>query len=61
MKALRMAPFIVVRTFYRQFSPEPDDYTLPLVRWVLNGLAILLVCGALFIGLAIAITIGGWL
>jgi hypothetical protein len=30
-------------------------------RWVLDGLAILLVCGALFIGVAIAITIHGWL
>jgi hypothetical protein len=30
-----------------------------LVRWVLNGLAILLICGALFIGAAIAIAIHG--
>jgi hypothetical protein len=45
------------RTFYaHQFSPEAE-YTFPLVRWVLNGLAIVLVCGALFIGAAIAITI----
>ena len=47
----------MLRTFYaHEFSPEVE-YTFPLVRWVLNGLAILLVCGALFIGAAIAITI----
>jgi hypothetical protein len=52
----------MLRIFYaRQFSPE-TDYTFPLVRWVLDGLAILLVCGALFVGAAIAIiTIHGWL
>jgi hypothetical protein len=49
------------RTFYaRQFSPDAD-YTFPLVRWVLDGLAILLVCSALFVGAAIAIMIHGWL
>jgi len=52
----------MLRTFYtRRFSPEPEEYTLALVRWALNGLAILLVCGALFISAAIAITIHGWL
>jgi hypothetical protein len=50
------------RTFYaHRFSPEPEEYTFPLVRWVLDGLAILLVCGALIVGAAIAITIHGWL
>jgi hypothetical protein len=51
----------MLRTFYaRQFSPEAD-YTFPLVRWVLDGLAILLVCGALFVGAAIVIMVHGWL
>jgi hypothetical protein len=50
------------RTFYAyRFSPEPEEYTFPLVRWVLDGLAILLVCGTLVVGAAIAITINGWL
>jgi hypothetical protein len=50
------------RIFYaRRFSPETEEYTFPLVRWVLDGLAILLIGGALFVGAAIAITILGWL
>jgi len=50
----------MLRTFYpRQFSPEPEEYSLPLVRWVLNGLGILLVSAALFIIVAIAITVAG--
>jgi hypothetical protein len=50
----------MLRTFYaHQFSPESEEYTFPLVRWVLGGLAILLVSGILFIGAAIAITILG--
>ena len=49
----------MLRIFYSQVSPEPEEYTFPLVRWVLNGLAILLICGALFIGAAIAIAIFG--
>jgi hypothetical protein len=52
----------MLRTFYaHQLSPEPEEYTFPLVRWVLDGLAVLFVCGVLFIGAAIAITILGWL
>jgi hypothetical protein len=52
----------MLRTFYsRQFSPEPEEYTFPLVRWVLNGLAILLACGALIFGAVVAATIHGWL
>jgi hypothetical protein len=50
----------MLRTIYsHQFSAESEQYTFPLVRWVLEGLAILLVSAVLFVGVAVVITIHG--
>ena len=48
----------MLRIFYpHRLTAESEQYTFALVRWVLDGLAILLVFGLFFVGAAIAFTL----